>query len=138
MPSGIRLKRINDQMQRILTMFLETKVHDPRVQGAYITDVSVDRELDYANIYVSSLEGESEEILEGLRSASGFLRYTLSQEIKLRVMPQLRFFWDDTPEKADRVEALLAQIREEREESTEESPQQGASQDEKGLDGQDD
>jgi ribosome-binding factor A len=138
MPSGIRLKRINDQMQRILTMLLETKVHDPRVQGAYITDVSVDRELDYANIYVSSLEGESEEILEGLRSASGFLRYTLSQEIKLRVMPQLRFFWDDTPEKADRVEALLAQIREEREESTEESPQQGASQDEKGLDGQDD
>jgi ribosome-binding factor A len=138
MPSGIRLKRINDQMQRILTMLLETKVHDPRVQGAYITDVSVDRELDYANIYVSSLEGESEEILEGLRSASGFLRYTLSQEIKLRVMPQLRFFWDDTPEKADRVEALLAQIREEREESKEESPQQGASQDEKGLDGQDD
>jgi ribosome-binding factor A len=119
MPSGIRLKRINDQMQRILTALLESKVNDPRVQDAYITDVSVDRELDYANIYVSSLAGkeQAEEILEGLRSASGFLRYAISQEMTLRVMPRLRFHWDDTPEKADRVEELLAQIREERDEN---------------------
>ncbi len=118
MPSGIRLKRINDQMRRILTGVLESKVNDPRVHDAYITDVSVDRELDYANIYVSSLEGKerAEEILEGLRSASSFLRHAISQEMALRVMPRLRFFWDDTPEKADRVEELLAHIREEREE----------------------
>jgi ribosome-binding factor A len=79
--------------------------------------VTVDRELDYANIYVSSLAGEaqSDEILEGLRNANGFIRYNLSQEVKLRVMPQLRFYWDETPERADRIEALLDEIREERE-----------------------
>lgn len=117
MPSGIRLKRINDQVQRVVTLILETKVNDPRVEGAYVTDVSVDRELDYANIYISALEGEerAEEILEGLRNAAGFIRYTLSQEVKLRVMPKLRFFWDETPEKADRIEALIAEIQEERE-----------------------
>lgn len=117
MPSGIRLKRINDQVQRVVTLILETKVNDPRVEGAYVTDVSVDRELDYANIYVSALEGEerAEEILEGLRNAAGFIRYTLSQEVKLRVMPKLRFFWDETPEKADRIEALIAEIQDERE-----------------------
>jgi ribosome-binding factor A len=117
MPSGIRLKRIQDQIQRVLTMILETKVHDPRVEGAYITDVSIDRELDYANIYISSLAGEeqAEEILEGLRNASGFIRYTLSQEVKLRVIPKLRFYWDETPERADRIESLLAEIREESE-----------------------
>lgn len=115
MPSGIRLKRIQDQIQRVLTLILETKVDDPRVEGAYITDVSVDRELDYANIYISALDGEerAEEILEGLRNASGFIRYTLSQEVKLRVMPKLRFYWDVTPEKADRIDALLAEIKEE-------------------------
>jgi ribosome-binding factor A len=116
MPSGIRLKRINDQMHQILSMLLENKVHDPRLAGVYVTDVSVDRELDFANIYVSSLAGKekSEEILEGLRSASGFLRFTLSQEMSLRVMPRLRFYWDETPEKAERIESLLDQIREER------------------------
>jgi ribosome-binding factor A len=113
MPSGIRLKRIQDQIQRALTVILETKVNDPRVAGAYITDVSVDRELDYANIYISSLTGHGrvDEILEGLATASRFIRYELSQEVDLRVMPKLRFFWDETPERADRIESLLAEIR---------------------------
>jgi len=117
MPSNIRLKRIQEQIQKVLTEILETRVNDPRVDGVYITDVTVDRELDYANIYVSSLAGEvqADEILEGLRNASGFIRYNLSQEVKLRVMPQLRFYWDETPERADRIESLLDEIREERE-----------------------
>ena len=117
MPSNIRLKRIQEQIQKVLTEILETRVNDPRVDGVYITDVTVDRELDYANIYVSSLTGEvqADEILEGLRNASGFIRYNLSQEVKLRVMPQLRFYWDETPERADRIESLLDEIREERE-----------------------
>lgn len=117
MPSEIRLKRIQDQIKRVLTEILETKVDDPRIGGVYITDVSVDRELDFANVYVSSLAGEeeAEEILAGLSNAGGFIRYSLSQEIELRVMPKLRFFWDRTPERADRIESLLAEIREERE-----------------------
>jgi len=124
MPSDIRLKRIQDQMQRVLSQILENQVNDPRVEGVYVTDVTVDRELDYANIYVSSIQGklQADEILEGLSNASGFIRYSLSQEIDLRVMPKLRFFWDETPEKADRIESLLAELREEREELGEESP----------------
>jgi len=116
MPTGIRLKRIQDQIQRVLTEILETRVNDPRVDGVFITDVEVDRELDYANIFVSSLAGEAqaEDILQGLSKASGFIRYSLSQEVDLRVMPKLRFYWDQTPEKADRIESLLSEIREER------------------------
>lgn len=118
MPSEIRLKRIQDQIKRVLTEILEGKVSDPRLESVYVTDVSVDRELDYANIYVSSLRGQSqaEEILDGLQNASGFIRYSLSQEVKIRVMPKLRFYWDETPERADRIESLLADIRKEREE----------------------
>ena len=116
MPSGIRLQRIEDQIRQVLVVLLETKVNDPRIEGAYITDVSVDRELDFANIYVSSLVGveQAAQILDGLRSAAGFLRYELSRVVKLRVMPKLRFNWDETPEKADRVEAVLAEIQAER------------------------
>jgi ribosome-binding factor A len=116
MPSGIRLQRIQDQIREVMTILLETRVNDPRIQGAYITDVTVDRELDFANIYVSSLVGEEEaaQILDGLRSAAGFLRYELSRAVKLRVMPKLRFYWDETPDKADRIEAILAEIQAER------------------------
>lgn len=117
MPSDIRLKRIQDQFKQVLTEILESRVSDPRLAHVYVTDVSVDRELDYANIYVSSLAGygEAEDILDGLQNASGFIRYSLSQEVKLRVMPKLRFYWDETPEKADRIESLLEDIRKERE-----------------------
>ncbi len=99
-------------------------MNDPRIQGVYITDISVDRELDFANVYVSALSGAEQagEILQGLQKASGFLRYSLSQEIKLRVMPKLRFYWDDTPERADRIEILLEEIREERENRKQDLP----------------
>ena len=117
MPSDIRLKRIQDQIKQVLTEILDAKINDPRLDPVYVTDVSVDRELDYANIYISALGGQdqAEEILEILQSASGFIRFNLSQEVKLRAMPKLRFYWDDTPERADRIEALLSDIRKERE-----------------------
>ncbi len=132
MPSGIRLQRIQDQIREVMTILLETRVNDPRIQGAYITDVTVDRELDFANIYVSSLVGEEEaaQILDGLRSAAGFLRYELSRAVKLRVMPKLRFYWDETPDKADRIEAILAEIQAERLEKGKEAAESGEPMDE--------
>lgn len=117
MPTEIRMKRIQDQIKRVLTEILETKVNDHRLESVYVTDVTVDRELDYANIYISAIGGQdrAKDILAGLEKASGFIRYTLGQEVKLRVMPKLRFFWDDTPDRVDRIDSLLDEIRKERE-----------------------
>lgn len=111
MPSSLRMKRINDRMKEILSLALITKIEDPRLQGVAVTDVRVDRELDFANIYVSAIEGQerAKEVLSALRHAKGFLRFEISQEIDLRVTPRLRFFWDPTPEKAARIDDLLTQ-----------------------------
>lgn len=116
MPSPIRLKRIADRIRDDLSEILIYEVEDPRLSGVMVTDVNVDRELYYANIYVSALEGKarSKEVLAGLESASGFLRSQLSQGIELRTFPRLRFYWDPTPENAERIEFLLKQIQEER------------------------
>lgn len=115
MPSPIRLKRIADRIRDDLSELLIYEVEDPRLQGVMVTDVNVDRELYYANIYVSAIEGRvrSKEILAGLESASGFLRSQLSQGIELRTFPKLRFYWDPTPENADRIETLIKQLHEE-------------------------
>ncbi len=92
------------------------EINDPRLKLIYITDVKVDRELAYADVYVSAVEGRvrSAEILAGLESASGFLRRTLAGRIELRVFPRLRFHWDPTPENADHIEKVLADLREKR------------------------
>lgn len=115
MPSPIRLKKIADRIRDDLSELLLYEVEDPRLQGVMVTDVNVDRELYYANIYVSAIEGKerSKEILAGLENASGFLRSQLAQGIELRTFPKLRFYWDPTPENADRIEFLIKQLHEE-------------------------
>ena len=94
-------------------MLVMGEINDPRLAGVSITDVNVDREFAYANIFVSAVEGHirAEEVLQGLKSAKGYLRKQLSARIELRTFPQLRFYWDPTPEKADRIERLLDTIK---------------------------
>jgi ribosome-binding factor A len=92
------------------------EINDPRLAQIFVTDVTVDRELAYANIYVSAVEGasRSKEVIEGLESASGFLRRELSARVELRAFPRLRFHWDPTPENADHMERLFQQLKEEK------------------------
>ncbi|MBE3067636.1 MAG: 30S ribosome-binding factor RbfA [Chloroflexi bacterium] len=113
MPSGIRLQRIADRIRQEISEMLIREISDPRLHQIFITDVKVDRELAFADIYVSAVEGSvrSAEILEGLEHASGFLRHELSARIELRAFPRLRFHWDPTPENADHIEQLLADLR---------------------------
>jgi ribosome-binding factor A len=99
MPSSIRLQRIADRFRQEISEMLIKEINDPRLHQIFITDVKVDRELAFADIYVSAVEGlvRRAEILEGLEHASGFLRRELSNRIELRTFPRLRFHWDPTP-----------------------------------------
>jgi len=113
MPSGIRLQRIADRIRQELSELLIREINDPRLQQIYITDVKIDKELTYADIFVSAIEGVSRsvDVLAGLESASGFIRRTLSARVELRAFPRLRFHWDMTPENADHIEKILAELR---------------------------
>ncbi len=115
MPSKLRIDRISDRIRQDLSEMLVREVQDPRLSGVSVTDVKVDRELAYADIYVSAVEGQerAKEVLQGMESASGFLRHALAERIDLRTFPRLRFHWDPTPERADHIERLLATIKDE-------------------------
>jgi ribosome-binding factor A len=91
---------------------LVQEISDPRLAGVSITDVTVDREMAYAEIYFSALEGSqrADEILEGFMHAQGYLRRELAQRIELRTFPRLRFHWDPTFERADHIERLIASL----------------------------
>ena len=89
------------------------EISDPRLQQIFITDVKVDRELAFADVYVSAVEGaeRSVEVLAGLKSARGFLRRALAGRVELRAFPRLRFHWDPTPENADHIEKILSELK---------------------------
>jgi ribosome-binding factor A len=110
MPSQLRTRRIADRVKQLLSEMLVTgQISDPRLAGVFITDVRVDRELSFATVYVSSLDGKerAKEILAGFEHASGYIRSFLAKEVQLRSFPALRFFWDETPERAERIERLI-------------------------------
>lgn len=115
MVSKTRLQRINERMREDLSEIIIMEVADPRLNGISITDVSVDRELAYADIYYSSVEGSerAQEILDGLQHAQGFLRHALAERMDLRTFPRLRFHWDPTFERAERIEKLFASLHDE-------------------------
>lgn len=112
MVSELRAKRIADRIHEELSTLLLMETADPRLSNVNISKVRVDREISFANVYVSSLAGspETDEILAGLQHAGGYLRSELARRIELRHFPRLRFYWDTSPEHADRIEQLLASL----------------------------
>lgn len=114
MPSDTRVRRVAERIRTDLSEILLRGAVDPRLAGVTITDVEVDRELAFATIYVTALQGEErrEEVVRGLKHASGFLRSALAKSIQLRSFPQLRFRWDDSLEQGTRIDALLKAVRE--------------------------
>ena len=112
MVSSNRAQRIADRIREELAEMLIFDIKDQRLSDAFITDVSVDRELAFADIYVSSLRGSeaAQEIIAGFKHSIGFLRSELARRIDLRTFPKLRFHWDPTPERAEHIEKLLDEI----------------------------
>jgi ribosome-binding factor A len=117
-----RTDRIADQMQRDLAFLLQREVKDPRVGMVTVSGVKVAKDLSVADVYVTfmTLEspGEVKEALAVLEHASGFLRTMLAKSIRLRVMPRLRFHFDEVIINAPRISSLISQaLREDRERS---------------------
>lgn len=121
MVSKLRAQRIGDRIREELSQMLLLEIADPRLNGVSVTDVRVDRELAFANIYVSAIEGSerADEILAGLNHARGYLRYELSHRIDLRTFPQLKFHWDPTFERAERIDQIIKALNVDEEDSAE-------------------
>ncbi len=107
--SKIRQKRAADRIQTIMNELVHREVRDPRLQGLTITEVRIDRELQYADIYASALGDETREseVMTALNGASGFLRRELARRLTIRTVPQLHFHWDPTLAHAEQISQLL-------------------------------
>lgn len=115
MVSKTRAVKIAERIREDLSELIFRSAHDPRLAGVTITEVKVDRELAFSDVFVSAIEGSerSAEILAGLEHAQGFLRSELARKIDLRHFPRLRFHWDEAYEKAERINQLIAQLHQE-------------------------
>lgn len=116
MVSEERTDRIADRIKRELSLMFLQEISDPRLEGVTVTEVEVDRELAYADVFVSAAEGAErrDEIMGALKRAAGFIRSQLAASIShLRTFPQLRFRWDPVPERMNRLDQIFAELEEE-------------------------
>lgn len=105
-----RSTRVAEQIQRELAGMMSRVLENPRAGMVTVTAVEVSKDLSHAKVYVSSLGGNlpHEELVAQLQHASGFMRHELGRVMKLRIQPELRFYYDQTEERAARLEALIA------------------------------
>ena len=111
-----RTQRVADQIQRELAALIQREVKDPRVGMATVSAVEVSRDLSHAKVFVTILNGaedthEITESVKALNNASGFLRSQLGQRMKLRIVPTLRFHYDDSLSRGNYLSNLIDQAR---------------------------
>lgn len=112
-----RLPRIEQAIQQALAEIIQQRLRDPRLPMMLtITRVGVTKDLAQCRVSFSQLPDDQQAIddsLEALEAARGFLRNELARSVKLRAMPALEFFYDDSGRKSQRVNELLNQWKEE-------------------------
>lgn len=111
-----RSDRVGDLLLELVSQLLTKEVSDPRIGPVTLTGAEVSKDLRHARIYFSLLVEEKgrAEVLSGLKSATGFIRAKVAKELKLRFVPTLEFVYDDTQERARRIEELLREVKKER------------------------
>jgi ribosome-binding factor A len=112
------MRRVDEAIRHVLGDAVAGELKDPRVGFVTVTDVRTSADLRHARVYVSVLgEGggsssavQREASLQGLRSAHGFLQARIAGELRLKRTPTLEFAYDDTTDRAMRVDALIDEI----------------------------
>ncbi|MBI3529918.1 MAG: 30S ribosome-binding factor RbfA [Betaproteobacteria bacterium] len=104
-----RLGRIGDQIQKDLAELIRTEVKDPRVGMITITGVEISSDHHHAKVFFTTLGGAEAvaKAADGLQHASGFLRSQLAKGLKLRIVPELHFIYDESVERGIRLSKLI-------------------------------
>jgi ribosome-binding factor A len=109
--SSDRMRRVDEAVRQVLSDAVSQDLKDPRVGFVTVTDVKTSPDLRHARVYVSVLGDDAARAasLEGLQSAHGYLQGRLASELRLKHTPTLQFLYDDTAERAQRLERLIAE-----------------------------
>ena len=108
-----RSERVSGHIQKVLSDVLKKNIKDPRLEMATITSVKMSRDLKTARIYFTTSGGSnsSKKAAEGFNSARGYVKRTLAEQLGLRYMPELKFFYDESFEYGSHIDKVLKSIK---------------------------
>lgn len=107
-----RTQRLGEQIRRELSTLILKEVKDPRVSMVSLTAIKLSRDLSHATIYCSVMDSaDKTETLQALNRASGFLRKKLAAVITARIVPALKFIYDESIERGAHLTDLINAAR---------------------------
>jgi ribosome-binding factor A len=111
-----RPNRVADQLRAEITDLISREVHDPGIGFLTVTHVKVTPDLQGARVYYTTLGDDKarRESQRALQRAIPFLRRHIGRRLRLKRVPELEFFFDESVERGDRVEQILQEISAER------------------------
>jgi ribosome-binding factor A len=114
--SGDRMRRVDEAMREVLSDAITSELKDPRVGFVTVTAVDTSPDLRHARVFVSVLGDDPvrRRSMDGLRSAHGYLQKRVAGELRLKHTPTLEFAYDDTVDRGQRINQLLAEGEQER------------------------
>ncbi|VEI77307.1 Ribosome-binding factor A [Mannheimia haemolytica] len=109
-----RSDRVAQELQKEVAVILQREVKDPRIGMVTVSDVEVSRDLAYAKIFVTFLfDNDAEAIkqgMQGLEKASPYIRTLLGKAMRLRIVPELRFIYDESLVEGMRISNLVSSV----------------------------
>ncbi|HEY6004027.1 MAG TPA: 30S ribosome-binding factor RbfA [Anaeromyxobacter sp.] len=126
MSTHSRPARVAEEFRHELSALLARGLKDPRITGfVTVTGAKMSPDLKEIAVYVSihAQEIERERTLEGLEAAATYLQREVARNLKLRHTPHLRFVYDESVERGDRIERLLKEAHKKDSQGGKEEPQ---------------
>ncbi len=104
-----RMRRVDEAVRQVLSDAVAQDLQDPRIGFVTMTNVKTSPDLRHARVYVSVLGDDAQRAatIAGLQSAHGALQRRLARELRMKRTPTLEFLYDDTTDRAMRLEEIL-------------------------------
>lgn len=107
----LRFQRVERQLQRELAEILQRDIRDPEVGFVTVSGVEVTKDIAIAKVFISVLTTKDDEIkqssIAALNRASNYIHGMVSKRMRMRMVPELRFFLDESIEQGIKMDALL-------------------------------
>jgi ribosome-binding factor A len=106
-----RVDKLENLIKEEISLIFLRKLQDPAFGFLTITSVKVSPDLRIAKVYISVFEKEKREsVLEKVKATAGFIRSELASRIRIKFVPELKFFIDDSLDYVEKIEGLIKKI----------------------------
>jgi ribosome-binding factor A len=112
--SSHRIDKVEQLIKEEISSIFLHKMQEPKLGFITITKVKVSPDLKMAKIYLSVLEKEKRAlVLDRIDNKTKFIRSELAHRIRLKFVPEIKFFIDDTLDFVEKIEGLIDKIHKE-------------------------